>query len=155
MKVEADLPKMIYPDVRNNHSRSKSLIITIFILTIVFAVAAIKNPSQTESRNQIKLFLVERLNAYEAKKTLEDADSDNSEKVFGRFIMSAFASTLIDTMVQIKTSDYLFFSSFEAKLKNEGEHKKIVSGVIVFGKILPLSTDFDADKLKEEGFALW
>jgi len=154
IEVQVEHPQMIYVERKKCRGCSTPFILAIFMMTIVIAIAAIKNPSQANANAHIKSYLVERISDYVALKTSEDTESSELSKGFGRLLINALAPSFIDAMVQIQTSDYVFFSTFEAKVENKGEHKKLMSGVILFGKIIPLSTDLDKDKLKESGFDL-
>ena len=128
------LPKHIFP------KRVKIRSVIYFIILILF-IAALKNPSQSECEKQIKLFLVESVkDIYE---NMSESESDDSCKGFERLLISALAPSFIDAIAHIQTTDYILFSTFKATAEKSGRPINLVSGIMLFGKIIPLSTDIN------------
>lgn len=113
-----------------------NLTIAIFLILIL---AAIKNPSKDESRNSIKTELHELLKEkmLEAASTSEDCDASQTASTLAGII----APALIEQLVKIEINDYIFFTTFNAHsiTSHSQPDKKLMSGVIVFGKLMPLN----------------
>lgn len=134
-------------DMNPNKSTRKRfgfIMIVSMSIFIFFLLAVIKNPSKTDSYVQVRSYLVEEINdkvSYQIKS--DETGSSSFFNCFERFLIKNLAPNLIDSMFEIRTSDYILFSTFDVKMENNGENVSVVSGVIVFGKILPLSTDIE------------
>lgn len=121
----------------------------VVLLTIVaiLVVAIIKNPSSTETKALIKDAIVEKV--YE-RLDAELMYEDNSEYArFGSFMGKAIAPHILDYFANINVSDYIVFSTFVCTSKYDNvQTKNIVSGVVVFGKVIPLKSDLNSEALE-------
>ena len=119
--------------------RSRRFVLTPLVLTICFlcGMALIKNPSQLESKEIIKMTAVQHINNYFEKQSEE---TDNGWEKFGYGIAKLLTPTAYDAMVQTEIDDYVLFTKFSASF-NLGEEKKYVKGIILFGKVIPLDTN--------------
>ena len=133
---------------RKHSGVSVRTIIIIFVLALL-VVAVIKNPSQSESRDQVKNYLVERISNGMMKDLASDSKIGTLAQGLGNLLINAFAPSAIDSMLEIRTNDYIAFSTFSVESEIIGERLNLMSGVILFGKIIPLSSDVDRDKLDE------
>lgn len=147
-KVDWFSPAEPVPIVENNNAKKKSFgwrrTVCVIAVAAIFAVlflAAFKNPSETEAKAELKSKFEEKVNEF----LLSEFNNDKSNNVLDQ-IMAAFAinyvPSIVDSLVQIEVSDYIFFSTFETMLKDD-ERKTLASGIIVFGKIIPLHSDFN------------
>lgn len=123
-------------------TKSKKTVIGKLILTLifisVFLLAAIKNPNKTEAKAEIMTMLMEQIN-----ETIKESSGSQSSK-FGAYLTMAFmGNTLAEAFLNTEISDYIFFSTYDVKTNVHEEEKIIVSGIIIFGKILPLHSDLD------------
>jgi|GEM_PF-2054812 len=129
---------------RPRKSGSKKLIIWLAIIAI-FVVAALKNPSKQEVKDELNTFLVERLN-----EAIVDNMDDESNSI-GRQALSGLTMLLgpsiLDKLIQTDVTDYVFFSTFDAHLIIGDDQPSVVSGVVIFGKIIPFKSELK-DKLK-------
>ena len=118
---------------------SATKIIAVAVLIAVFFLAALKNPSEIEAKTEIKTLFTEKVNE---KMRQQVTDEENSAgKQIGSMLAMLVAPTLIDKWIQIDISNYIFFSTVDANIKIHDEKKTIASGVIVFGKVIPLKSD--------------
>jgi len=127
--------------------RSGCLIFSILIIAL-FVVSAIKNPSESESKEIVKSYIVEKVN----NKLRTEMTNDENDRMqqLGAFLGMAFASNLIDYMCETKVNDCIIFTTFDCTTKVDDSKKTIVSGIIFFGKIIPLKTDIKEEYLKEQ-----
>ena len=113
-------------------------IFLLIVLALVF-LAALKNPSRAEAKEEVNSLILEKLDAYVDRQV---AETDNSLVEFGSSLAKLLAPTLVDNIVQTEVTNYFLFSTFESHLSVKMvEDKKIVSGVIVFGQVIPLDSD--------------
>ena len=138
IKVEQDTAKTS----RKNHT---GVLVFIFIILAIGIVAAVKNPSEIEGRKMIKDYIVEKLNQV-LKSEMNNEENDGFNQ-FGAFLGMTFAPQIVDYFSDIKVKDYILFSTFDCTTEVEDIDKTIVSGVIVFGKIIPMKTDLDLEKI--------
>lgn len=113
-------------------------ILSLIIISILF-VAAIRNPTSSELKDAIRTTLLENYNNEMGAKMI-DNKNDGFNK-FGAFMGTLLMPYLIDNLTTIHVSDYIIFSTFDCSANNGKETKTIVSGIVVFGKIIPLKTD--------------
>lgn len=115
---------------------------TLLIVLAILVVAAIKNPSSAETRALINDVIVEKINE---KMEAEMMKEDNDEITrIAAFLGKAFASPVLDYFTNINVSDYIIFSTFDCSSNDENsETKNIVSGIVIFGKVIPLKSDLD------------
>lgn len=123
-------------------------IILLFIIAVALVLAAIKNPSESEARECVKLQVIEYIND-KVRDTLFNDELSGSEQL-GVALAGLFAPSLIDYVLKIDVSDCIFFSTFNAKIKMKDDTKLLASGVIIYGKIILLKSDFDGINQKEE-----
>ena len=149
----ANLPKREYEEnieveqviTKTPRKNRTGVLVFILIILAVFIVAAVKNPSEAEGNKMVKDYIVEKVN-YVLKSEINNEENDGL-KQFGAFLGMAFSSQIIDYVSDIEVSDYILFSTFDCTMEVEEKNRTIVSGVIVFGKIIPLKTDLDLKKL--------
>ncbi len=123
---------------------SNGLLIFLIIIAALFVVAAIKNPSASEGRKMVKDFIAEKADD-ELRSTMTD-DSSSGLAVLGSLIGLNMMSTIIDTFIDIQVDDCIVFSTFNCTIRDKEDlGKSIVSGVILFGKIIPLNSDMESD----------
>lgn len=148
-RVERFSPAEPVPIIDNDNAKKKSFgwrrtvgVIAVAAIFSVLFLAAFKNPSETEAKAELKSKFEEKVNEF----LLSEFNNDKSNNVLDQ-IMAAFAinyvPSIVDSLVQIEVSDYIFFSTFETMLKDDDERKILASGIIVFGKIIPLHSDFN------------
>ncbi len=140
-------PKSIYAEDIPHKKRRRHLIPFILIVAL-FVASAIKNPSENEGKELVKGVIVEKVNnKLRSEMTNED---NNGFKQFGAFLGMTFASNIIDYVCEIQVNDYIVFSTFDCTTNIDGERKTIVSGVIFFGKLIPLKTDISKEAFETD-----
>lgn len=129
---------------KTRNRKIKSLIFFILILSVL-VVAAIKNPSETESNIMVKDYIVQKVN----EKFREEMTNEENDgfKQFGAFLGMTFSSNLIDYVAETSVNNYIIFSTFDCYTNITDSPKTVLSGLIIFGKIIPLHTDIDPQKL--------
>lgn len=145
-----------YSSYRNNNRRPKTkarkpktgCFISLLILLAIFIVAIVKNPSEPEGKNMVKDYIVEKVND-KFREEMQKEENDGLKK-FGAFLGMGLSSHLIDYAMETSVNDCFLFSTFNCKTKIEGKSKTIVSGIILFGKIIPLSSDIAPKKLNRK-----
>lgn len=152
-RIPADTPETEIDDKQPNNKKKKFRIRLILIAVIFFFLlfAGIKNPSESESKDLIKHHIIEFINDLARKEESQNPESNEDAIITNRFLRNTLLPGLIDTMVTIHTSDYIFFSSFEATVEANDKKKNLMSGIILFGKVLPLSSDIDQNELNNSG----
>lgn len=121
-------------------SRSSSITKIIFaeIIIAIFLLGAIKNPTVSQTKAEVKSMLLEQY--YDnLRKQLVYTDSIDKqiESSFAMFI----APNIIDTWLQTDVSDYIFFSTFNSSLRVGKDVRAVMSGAVIFGKVVPLKYD--------------
>ena len=116
-------------------------VIFIIVTVAVIILAIVKNPSESVAKEEIKNEFIERINE-KVRKNLSDSESTGTEKL-GSALAGFLAPKMMDYLVTVNVSDYLLFSTFNANTIVGGNAEPIASGVILFGKIIPLKSDFD------------
>lgn len=142
----ANLPKREYSEnieveqviTKTPRKNRTGVLVFILILLAVFVVAAVKNPSEAEGKKMVKDYIVEKVN-YVLKSEMNNEENDGFNQ-FGAFLGMTFAPQIVDLVSDIKVKDYILFSTFDCTTELEVTDKTIVSGVIVFGKIIPMKT---------------
>lgn len=130
---------------KNSASKTKRygsgrLILALSVIALLF-MAALKNPSKTEAKAEIKTLLMEKVTE-KMRQEVTNADNDAMKQI-GFGLTMLIAPTMIDNMVQTEISDYIFFSTFDASVTVGEETKTLIEGVIVFGKAIPLKSDIN------------
>lgn len=123
-----------------NQKKSRGRVIIIF-LSLILVIAAVKNPSENESKEMINNYLVEKFNN-KLTSYLNQDDSDTFKQL-GAFLGMKLAPQILDYISETRVNDYIVFSTFECITDISDYNKTIVSGIILFGKIIPLDTDLD------------
>lgn len=116
-------------------------VIFIIVTVAVIILAIVKNPSESVAKEEIKNEFIERINE-KVRKNLSDSESTGTEKL-GSALAGFLAPKMMDYLVNVNVSDYLLFSTFNANTIVGCNAEPIASGVILFGKIIPLKSDFD------------
>lgn len=117
------------------------------IIIATLFLAALKNPSRTEAKDEIQTMIVDGI-MDKMRKEITD-ESDNVWEQIGSGISMFFASTIIDNMVETEVSDYVFFSTFDTSVTVDEKKRTLVGGIIVFGKVIPLKSGIKEDFLSE------
>lgn len=144
-RIRTQEPEYVYVEAkpRKKHSGCVNFII---LLAALFIVSAIKNPSERESKEMVKSFIVEKVNN-KLRGEMTNEDNDGA-KQFGALLGMAFASNIIDYVSEINVTDYIIFTSFDCTTKVDDSERTIVSGIIFLGKIIPLKSDIKSENLK-------
>lgn len=108
-----------------------------------FLVAIISNPSPSEAKHEINSVILEKFNEH-MRKEMRDEENDSWKQMGAGFAM-LLAPALIDKLVQTEVSDCILFSTFNASVPHNNQSVTMVSGIIVFGKIIPLRYNSDLD----------
>ena len=140
--------KIIYIE-RTRRQISWPIILVVF--AIIFAILAFKNPTVSESKKLINSFIVEKVKDYANMQMSVNTDMDFLQKGFGNLLINELAPKIIEAGTQTKVSNFYIFSSFKVEADPTGEKKNLMSGIILLGKIIPLSSDIDFDKLEDAG----
>lgn len=128
-------------------------IVTIIIFTIsIILLAALTNPSNTNAKTEIISLIKDKF----IEKMREDVNNDDNSasKQFGASLMMTLFNLdllnlrAIDFYVNTDVSNYIFFSTFNTQVTIKEENKTLVSGVIIFGKVIPLKSDFKKEFLE-------
>lgn len=131
-------PEYAYAGAKPRKKRSGCLIFFILIAALLI-VSAVKNPSERESKEMVKSYIVDNLNNY-LRDEVANEDSSGA-KQFGALLGMAFGSNLVEYLCEIKVNDYVVFTTFDCTTKVYATNKTIVSGIIYFGKIIPLESE--------------
>lgn len=127
---------------KHSHNKSRSFKrMFIFIIFAVLLLAGFTNPSDSDAEEKIKSKILEVANKEMREKIR--VEEDNVWKQIGSGLAILFAPAIIDNLVQIDVSNFIIFSTFDAKIPFEDEQKTLVSGIIIFGKILPTGSDIE------------
>lgn len=122
--------------------------ILTFIIIAILVVAAMKNPSASETKTLIKDTLIEKINERMGAEIM-NGDNDGATQ-FGAFLGMTLAPYLLDYFTNIHVNNYVIFSTFDCTAKIGEEMKSIVSGIVVFGKAIPLKSDLNKDTLESK-----
>lgn len=121
---------------RRSRNRGKAV---IAIIMVILFIAALSTPSRTEGKARVKQYLTERIKDFADRGISKEGQSDDLSDGIEKFFVNAFTPLLIEGMVDVEYTDCIFFATFKASIKQNGEKSKLVSGMILFGKIIPLS----------------
>lgn len=110
------------PRTRRKKTGKSKMIICVIIIAVLF-LAALKNPSKSEAKVELKSLITEKFNE-KMRDNITDEDQDAMSQI-GSGIAMLLAPTLIDKMVETDISNYLFFSTFSAKITFEENTKTI------------------------------
>lgn len=146
-QISAETPETETDDKQPNKKKSRIRLILIAVIFFFLLFAGIKNPSESESKDLVKHHIIELINDLARQEESQNTESNEDAIITKRFLRNTLLPGIIDTMVTIHTSDYIFFSYFEATTEVNEEKKNLVSGIILFGKVLTLSSDIDRSKL--------
>lgn len=124
-----------------SRKKQTGCLVFFIIIGVLVIVASIKNPSENESRVLVKDFIVEKLNDH-MRAEMNNDDNDGLKKL-GAFLGITFSSKIMDYVTQINVTDYVLLSTFDCTIEIKEEQNTIVSGIIVFGKIIPLKSDMN------------
>lgn len=133
-----------YITVSSKKSKGFTKFIILGTMSVILIIAAIKNPSVTESKQLIKDAAIEKINGKLSSNVLSGTQQFAS--MLGMFL----APTLLDKFVTIDVNDYVVFSTFKATIVVIEEHKNLASGIIVFGNVVPLSSDIEVANRQED-----
>lgn len=111
------------------------------LVMIILVIAAVRNPSVTESKQLIKDAAITEIN----EKFIADINDDNisGSYKFGSMLGMLLGPLIIDKLVTIDVNDYIIFSTFKATLEGKGEKMNLASGIILFGNLIPISSDIN------------
>lgn len=123
-----------------SHKKHLGWFLTLMLILTLLVVSAIKNPSESDSRDMVKNFIVEKVNDA-LREQMTDKDSDGLT-AFVSLLGMAFMPNLLDYACEIKVTDYILLTTFDCTTPIAESENCIVSGVIIFGKIIPLHSDF-------------
>lgn len=126
---------------------SKLIIIGAIILFII--IAAIKNPSSTDAKQLIKDYTIDKINKNVISK-IDEEDKADDAAMFGQMLGSILVSKLIDNFISYDVTDFVIFSTFSVTSNFENNSKDLVSGIILFGNVIPLSSDIKASDINED-----
>lgn len=130
----------------NPRKRRTGCFVCFILIVALLIVAAIKNPSESEGEEMVKTYIVEGVNDFFRNEMTND-DNDDS-KQFVAFLGLSLSSHLIDYVVDTKVDDYVLFSTFDCTIEEDDSIKTLVSGIILCGKIIPLKSDLNTEKLE-------
>lgn len=136
----------VYVTTKPRKKRHGCLIFILIIVALI-VVSVIKNPSEQESKELVKDFVVEKINKY-LRNEMTNEDNDPS-KFFGAMIGLALSSSLVDYACETEVDDYVIFSTFDCTAELEKSNKTVVAGIIFCGKVIPLKTEIDKDHLED------
>lgn len=134
-----------YVYVEQSKSRKIGWLIFLMIIMATLVVAAIKNPSTSETKSLIKDALVEKINEKIKEETTNE--ENNGVERLSALLGMTLTSYIFDYFTDTKVSDYIIYSTFDCTAKDGEETKTVVSGIVVFGKIIPLKTDLKQESL--------
>lgn len=117
----------------------RKVLVSIVILAAVVVLAAMKNPSEQQSKEMVRSFLSDKVTGV-INKNMADEKSDGV-KLVANFLASKLTPGLMDSMVDVETDDYVVMTRFDARVEKAGIDKSVMSGIIIFGKLIPLSSD--------------
>lgn len=116
----------------------KKLIFFIIVIGIL-VLAAVKNPTEEEAKQRVKTEMTELIN--DKVESNVDTEAGMSLKQIGASIVKHIAPALVDKMIDVDVNNYIVFTTFNASSSFNDSKVSIASGIIVFGKIIPLKTD--------------
>lgn len=126
---------------RTSSNKGFGRLILWLVIIAFFVVAAIKNPPADETKAMVKTALVEMFN--KRMGSVMSNEESSAKQFFGALLGMSLAPNLIDNFTETTVSDYIILSTFNCTAEVEDETKTLVSGVVIFGKIIPLKSDLD------------
>lgn len=117
----------------------KSKVILLISIIAILLLAGFKNPSKMEAQTEIKAMITEH---FQEIMHHEATDKNNSAgERLGSILAVFIAPTFIDNFIQVDVSNYLILSTYDANILLTDGNISLVSGIIIFGTIIPLSSD--------------
>lgn len=114
----------------------KKLIILI-IIGAICGLAAVKNPGETEAKQMVRDAVTERIQQQMQAKANSGSGLDKVLNGLGQ----AVAPKAVEHLTDVEVKNYVVFSTFKSSQKyslgSDGEDRQL-SGIILFGKVLPL-----------------
>lgn len=144
---QEDASEDVYIRQPKSRKRGSGRLIFGIIIIVLFFLAALKNPSKTEAKEEIKTMIMEKIAQTMSQDTTNE-DNDAWDKI-GSGLAMLFTTTIIDNMVQTDISNYIFFSTFDASVTTKEDKRTLAAGIILFGKVIPLKSDIKKDSLSE------
>lgn len=126
-----------------NFFNNNKLIVTIAIVAIVI-IAAVKNPSKSEADAEIKSVILEKVNE-RVRHDIELPSGSEDAQMLGSAIINFLTTGLVDNCIETEVSNYLLFSTFDAKVFVGDYEESLVSGFIIFGYVIPTKIDMGKD----------
>ena len=127
--------EVYYVQVPQNKGLLSCMNIFILALVAFLILAAVKNPSESEARQLVKNAAIEYIN----KEMRKEVNQDKNNWLYSLLEM-VLVPTAYDYMLQTDVDDYIFFSTFSISVTKEYGSKSLVSGIILFGKLIPLKS---------------
>lgn len=118
------------------------LILALALIAVLF-LAVLKNPSELQAQADVKAILSEKLNETMLAQ-LSDGQNDGITQL-GAGLALLIGGSLIDNMVEVDVSDYILFSTFDANAVLMDQKTNVVSGFILFGKVIPTKSALKND----------
>ena len=132
--------------------RKKARGLGIFWLLVPLLVVAYwahrNNPNEEESKVMVNNLLKDQLNNY-LSIYMQSEEAGEFGKI-GSMLGMSLVPTLVDNFTTTKVEDHYVYTSFSNSITIKDQETTIVSGIIVFGKIIPLHSDLlENDRIKE------
>lgn len=115
----------------------RKLFLILAIIAIII-LAVLKNPSNSDAKAEIKSMILEKVKGNCHQKFTDELEPN---EMIGTGLSMLLVPTIIDNMVQMEVSNYVLFSTFDAKISFLGESKTLAAGIIIFGKVIPLKSE--------------
>jgi hypothetical protein len=123
--------------------------IILGVIALIVVIAAIKNPSVSESKDLVMEAIITRKINEEFRKGVDNEKNSRLEKSLIA-LASLIAPAILDKYISIDVTDYVLFSSFKVNLNEDEEIKEAASGIILFGNVIPLSSNQDNNTPESE-----
>lgn len=111
--------------------------LSLIMVLLLFAI--LQNPSRAEAKAEIKTMILNHVSDKIHSKVAEN--DDDPLKQAGMELSMLFAPAIIDSWVNIDVTNFIAFSTFNAYTTDKGNERTIISGVILFGKVIPLNSN--------------
>lgn len=105
------------------------MFIFLFIVVSLGVAAIVKNPTEAEARRQLKQTAIDMMQNH--------MNEESDDLSLTGFIATLMLPSMYDNFTKTEVTDYTWFSSFSVTTINLDENYT-VSGIIVFGKIIPI-----------------
>lgn len=136
-----DQPVRRYSNRRSYYNKPKKsrtgLYIFLAVIFIILFTAIVTNPSQTQSKQLVKETVLSYVDDYIQK---QSAQSNDFLVQAGAALGMTLAPSLWDYGVKTKVDNYVLFSKFSSDLNIMGMNTNVVSGIILFGQVIPLNS---------------